>query len=133
MPVKLNWLGAKVRTTLREAAGRRMDAAGKAVVAKAKELAPKRTGYLESTIGYTFDQSNLTLTIHVDAYYAYFVERGTLRMRARPFLGPALREFSSVIAGAGIGVVASFPNVPEPYSSGAEPNVGPAKVRIRRR
>ena len=59
------------------------------VAADAQRLAPVDTGLLRSSI-----DSELTgpghAKVHAHAPYAFWVEAGTSRMRARPFLRPAL-------------------------------------------
>jgi HK97 gp10 family phage protein len=63
---------------------------GQAVADKAKELCPVDTGQLKNSIGYTIVRSDMTVQIHADQSYAYFIEFGTRLMAARPFLRPAL-------------------------------------------
>jgi len=55
----------------------------------AQELVPVKTGYLKSTIHVqTFDE--LSLQVRADAEYAAFVEYGTDKQAAQPFLTPAV-------------------------------------------
>lgn len=56
----------------------------------ARAKAPVRTGYLRSSIYAKI--SNWVAEIGAEATYALFVELGTRRMRARPYLVPALEE-----------------------------------------
>lgn len=85
-----NNIAAWKKSTLDPAVTTMLERMGSAVAERARELAPKRSGYLVSTIGYTVRQSDKTVQIHADAKYAYFVEFGTRLMRAQPFLRPAL-------------------------------------------
>jgi len=55
----------------------------------AQSLAPKRTGYLASTV-YAERAGEWALKLGARAQYAYFVEFGTRFMRARRFLSRAL-------------------------------------------
>ena len=59
---------------------------------KAKHLVPVDTGRLKSSITYKVSQSvyDITGTIGTDVEYAPYVELGTSRMNAQPFLVPAL-------------------------------------------
>ena len=57
----------------------------------AQSLAPKRTGYLASTI-YAQRIGEWAFKLGAKARYAYFVEFGTRFMRARLFLSRALEQ-----------------------------------------
>jgi len=65
----------------------------------AYSLCRVRTGYLRSTIGWWIQ--GLKGVLEATAYYAGFVELGTRRMGARPFIRPgsdeALRQFSQAV------------------------------------
>jgi len=60
------------------------------VETEATRLAPKKTGYLRSTI-YTRTQQG-QVKVGAEATYAAAIEFGTLNTRARPFLQPALQN-----------------------------------------
>jgi hypothetical protein len=68
----------------------RMRQAGIAGVEEARRLVPVRTGKLRDSIGYIYNQQTKTLTLYADQPYASFIELGTRRIAARPFLRPAL-------------------------------------------
>jgi len=61
------------------------------VKALAKQLVPVRTGHLRSSIYAKI--SEWVAEIGAEATYALFVELGTRRMQARPYLYPAIREY----------------------------------------
>jgi HK97 gp10 family phage protein len=61
------------------------------IEAQAKVLAPVDTGFMRNSIG-TEMVSQLTAVISVGAEYGAYVEFGTTRMRAQPFLGPAVER-----------------------------------------
>ena len=61
------------------------------VKALAKQLVPVRTGHLRSSIYAKISES--VVRIGAEATYALFVEFGTRRMQARPYLYPAIREY----------------------------------------
>ncbi len=73
------------------------------IAERARELVPVRTGHLLASIraelgngeveGETFDPVRVT----ADTPYASFVEFGTSRMEAEPFLGPATEEIEPEI------------------------------------
>lgn len=94
------------------------------LAATATSLAPKKTGALAASIGYTFgeykpDNANvrgiktfgadngvgdpdLTVTVHVGdakAFYAAFVEFGTQKSSAQPFFFPAYRLVKKRVKG----------------------------------
>jgi len=62
-------------------------------------VCPVRTGFLQSTIGWWIQ--GLKGVLEATAYYAGFVEFGTRRMGARPFIRPgsdeALRQFAQAV------------------------------------
>jgi len=59
---------------------------------RAKELAPVDTGRLRASITHEIgaDSQGLVATVGTNVVYAPFLEYGTSRMSARPFLRPAL-------------------------------------------
>lgn len=61
------------------------------MVKEARAIVPVRTGYLKSTIGVLNRTSN-SVTVGASASYAKFVENGTSKMQAQPYLHPALRD-----------------------------------------
>jgi len=78
------------------------------VAERARHLAPFRTGHLRSTIGFE-RQAPLHWIVYAGAHYAEFVEFGTSRMAARPYLRPALTLMRPIIlALAKLGVERAF-------------------------
>ena len=66
------------------------------VAEQATKYAPKRTGYLKSSI--TAKMLNTyTAEVEAEASYAAYVEYGTRYMRAQPYMRPALIEASTQI------------------------------------
>jgi HK97 gp10 family phage protein len=88
----LQWFGNSALAFVRNEAAKRLDAAGAAVANRARQLAPVDTGKLRDSIHYHFNANTLTLTVYADVPYAAFVEFGTSRMAAQPYLRPALAE-----------------------------------------
>ena len=62
---------------------------GTDTVADAKILAPVDTGFLQGSIGMDLDADGLGFTAGPTAGYGGFVEDGTSRMAAQPYMGPA--------------------------------------------
>lgn len=58
------------------------------VVPRAQSLAPKVTGRLANSIGGSVNPNQIR--VYADADYASFVENGTSKMAAQPFLKPAV-------------------------------------------
>jgi len=78
------------------------------VAEQARQLAPFRTGYLRSTIGFR-RQAPLNWIVYAGAHYAGFVEFGTSKMAARPYLRPALTlTQSTVLALVKLGIEKAF-------------------------
>jgi HK97 gp10 family phage protein len=73
-----------------QAAPHAIQEAAELVAETAKALAPKRTGKLAGSIEVVADHDGASVV--AEAPYASFVEFGTLKKPARPFLGPALRS-----------------------------------------
>ncbi len=67
---------------------------GRRVANNAKRRCPVDTGRLRSSITHAVFREGDHLSAHVgtDVEYAIYVELGTSRMRAQPFLRPALAE-----------------------------------------
>lgn len=105
----VNWFGDRFLKSAKEKLDARMRSAGEAAVREATMLVPVRTGYLQSSIGYVYDQSKQELRVHADAPYAFFVEYGTRFMLAHPFLRPALNTISREFGG---NLSLEFPNTP---------------------
>jgi len=59
--------------------------------ARAKEIVPVKTGHLRSTIQHTVT-GDLTAQVDVGAGYAGFVEFGTSKQEAQPYLTKAAEE-----------------------------------------
>jgi HK97 gp10 family phage protein len=84
-----------------------LDRIGSQAAERARELAPIDTGKLRASIGHLVRQEDRAVIIYADMFYAEFVEMGTYRMPARPFLRPAL-----LAMGRGVGGIAQFPGTP---------------------
>lgn len=71
-----------------------MDRACQYVVEQAQARAPVRSGIMRSDITYEIVVTGLVVTGWIGVlwkrFYAYFVELGTSRMKAQPFLRPAV-------------------------------------------
>jgi len=61
------------------------------IAERARQLAPVRTGALRASI-YTVTRDFLSVALGAAVYYAGFVEYGTRKMAARPYLRPAIEE-----------------------------------------
>lgn len=62
------------------------------VEAKAKELAPVDTGALRASIFTAIENGGLTAYVGPTVEYAVYQELGTRKMKAHPFLVPALES-----------------------------------------
>ena len=62
---------------------------GDNMVTYAQGIVPVRTGNLMASIFAEVDEDNLAVTLGAAADYASFIEYGTVKMRAQPFLEPA--------------------------------------------
>jgi HK97 gp10 family phage protein len=106
------------RNNLHSAMSRHMTAVahglGSRIVAEAEARVPVATGELKESIGYRVFPSRWVLRIQATAAHAWFVEFGTLHMRARPFIRPALAAwlYPGVVAHVQINGLVTFRGVP---------------------
>ena len=71
------------------ATNRELDLSSKRIGRMAKIKAPVDTGELKNTI-FSAKAGKLTYKVTAPQHYAIYVEKGTRKMRAQPFLKPAL-------------------------------------------
>lgn len=90
-------LGATAGATI-EAATSAMKTTTGQVQAQAKQIAPKRTGYMANNIlvePVKKTTASVTGTVNAKADYSSFVEFGTYKMSAEPFIRPAVSAAQS--------------------------------------
>jgi len=75
--------------SIRERVDEKLGVGAGVVAEQARQFAPVRTGYLRSTIGFE-RRDLLDWIVYAGAYYAPFLEWGTSKMAAKPFMHPAL-------------------------------------------
>lgn len=101
--VKLDWRGDALKARMRQAAADGIDETTAACVLLAQERAPRDTGFMANTIESEPAAPEGSAIIgrfgNWTADYSLWVEVGTRRMAARPFLRPAAD--------------AEFPNLPD--------------------
>jgi HK97 gp10 family phage protein len=96
MPLKRNRIPA-TREAIRRAAAEGVARAGGYIVDLARQLCPVDTGALRASIRLEPEQPELQMVVKAGgptAPYAGYVERGTSRSAAQPFLTPAVRAVS---------------------------------------
>ncbi len=95
---RFTWRGAEVINALDDAIQAAMQATAEAAKAEAQSLAPVRTGLLRSSIYADVNapggSARRTLVLGADAPYALYVELGTSRQAAQPFLRPAIDKIA---------------------------------------
>ncbi len=69
---------------------------GKMVVQIAERYAPKRTGFLATSISYAYDNQTHAISFIVGAPYGIFQEYGTRNMAPHPYLRPALNTVGTI-------------------------------------
>jgi HK97 gp10 family phage protein len=72
-----------------------LDEAGAEIVIYAQQICPYRTGRLRNSITYTVADGQLT--VMATAPYAKYVEFGTRRARAQPYIRPAIDGYMTRI------------------------------------
>lgn len=93
------WFGDRVRAQWEKEIDRRMHRAGEAIVNRAKQLAPVRTGALRDSIDYIVlynpgQRSELRVTVGMP--YGIFQEFGTRNIPPHPYIRPAMNEFGRI-------------------------------------
>ena len=76
---------------LRQPVHNALQQGGELIADKARQIVPVRTGYLKSTI-YSKVKGNWNIEVGAYAPYGGYVEYGTSRQRAQPYLRPAFYE-----------------------------------------
>lgn len=90
-------LGATAEATIDAAASAMKTTTGQ-VQATAKQIAPKRTGYMANNISVEpvkKTATSVTGTVNAKADYSSFPEFGTYKMAAEPFMRPAVSAAQS--------------------------------------
>ena len=95
-----NDLGRFVNAKVTPGVEASLNAVGQLIVATAKAIVPVRTGFLQSRITYVVNHVGTTMVCTVfvdDVPYAAFIEFGTWKMSAQPYIRPAVDEARSAI------------------------------------
>ena len=82
----------KLKGDIRKRAVRAVTSAVINVEREAKKAVAVDTGRLRSSIRFDIRDDGLTGEVFTDVFYAPFIEFGTVKMRARPFLFPAFQK-----------------------------------------
>ena len=82
------WHGDKILTRIEKQSASIKSGVAQVIADKAKKLCPVDSGALQASIGATEDG------IEVTEDYAGAVELGTAEMAAKPFVRPAIEQFS---------------------------------------
>lgn len=112
------WFGEQFQRYVERNVESKMDEAGKKAVTMARHLVPILTGQTRDSINYTYNKSKHELSLHADTFWSVFVERGTSKMAARPFLAPSLQAVSDVWDGPPLHFRSVFANAPGKYQKG---------------
>lgn len=83
---------AEVLENLSEAMLRALERVGMQAEGYAKDLCPVDTGNLRNSIGHKVDDAEQAVYIGTNVDYAPYVELGTVKMDAQPFLKPAAAD-----------------------------------------
>lgn len=89
----------KVKEEFEKACLKALEECGMIAEGYAKELAPVDTGNLRNSISHTVDDSGYSAYIGSNISYAAFQELGTVKMKAHPFLKPAIANHESTYRG----------------------------------
>lgn len=88
--IKLEINTDKVLNALDEQVEAALRAIGMQAEQYAKDLSPVDTGRLQNSLTYEVDTSNKAVIIGSGVEYAPYVEQGTSKQKAKPYLRPAI-------------------------------------------
>jgi HK97 gp10 family phage protein len=93
--VQIEWNGQQVLDEVHNRIRDGMLKSAAQVVRIAESLAPKHTGRLATSIGFDFNDAELTVVFTVGASYGVFQEYGTRYIPPHPYLRPAINHVFS--------------------------------------
>lgn len=128
------WHGDKVLGRLRDMLADRLEAAAEVLAEEARAESPVDTGMLRNSIAPDpVDRDALAVDIVVHAEHGIYVEMGTRKMRANPFMRRAIARSKSLIMAilAGKGSSRRKGSAPRVSTPTARPR--PAKMKGARR
>jgi HK97 gp10 family phage protein len=96
MPVN-KWNDVEVIKRVKQKMIDKLELAGEFVEGAAKVLCPVDLGNLRESINHKVNEEELSVKIGTNVEYAPYVELGTSKMAAQPFLRPALLNNKSAI------------------------------------
>ena len=95
--VVLKWFGDRKKISMRAGVERALAKSSIVVESQAKLLSPVDTGVLRASIRRLINNPRLIAYVGTSTEYAPWVEFGTRRQQAQPYLRPALNKNKGVI------------------------------------
>lgn len=95
MDTKLTWYGEEVTAELNKELAERLEVASMAIQSEAQMLCPVDTGTLTLSIDHLVLPEELEGWIGTDVEYAAYVEFGTRKSPAQPYLRPAAQTIGT--------------------------------------
>lgn len=92
MNVKFTDNSKEVLAAMQEAAVRALEECGLVAEGYAKKLCPVDTGNLRNSITHEVNEREQATYIGTDVEYAPYVELGTIKQKAKPYLKPAVAD-----------------------------------------
>ena len=92
MMVELKWYGDKAIRNMEQAVNVALEVSALVVEGAAKNLAPVDTGNLRNSITHVIDSQGKAARVGTNVHYGPYVELGTSKMAAQPYLSPALDQ-----------------------------------------
>lgn len=90
--IKITDNSGKVKEELEAAVKKALTACGLTAQSYAKNLCPVDTGNLRNSLTYEVDEDEQAAYIGTNVEYASFVEFGTYKQKAQPYLEPAVAD-----------------------------------------
>ena len=90
--IEENWNGEEFQDKLHDKLGEALEEVATEIEFRAQQIVPVQTGDLQESIRHETDKIALEALIGSDCTYALYVELGTRKMAAKPYLRPAAYE-----------------------------------------
>ena len=94
MTIKVDWYAEEFQAKLHDKLGDALEDCAFEVESRAQNIVPVDTGELQESIRHETDRDILEAKVGSDVEYSGYVELGTRKMAAQPYLRPAAYELN---------------------------------------
>lgn len=135
MAINFQWFPERVIAAVDKAFEERAHRAGRAMVQIAKSLVPVDTSATKQSIHYLYEPKTRTLTLIASTHYSSYLEWGTFKMAARPYMRPAIAAaapFFGIQTNMMLGTSLSPDHVPHKIMASIRPHITAANAKWNR-